>query len=176
VASGSSAQKGYFVKICIAILILFSAFSTKAFEHTVLKGDSLWLLSQQYLGTGVNWKQIMYADGTKPHAHDLVIGRVVTVSEFGAQSIQAPQSANPATDQRTTQSSHIASRGTSLSFNTALYCCGAEVVTMDAQGIFIVIPQPHPFVTQSYAPAKQEMATFMNIKISKELFDAINTN
>jgi len=164
------------VKKCIAILILACVFSTKAFEHTVVKGDSLWLLSEKYLGTGVNWKQIMYADGTKPHAHDLAIGRVVTVSEFGAQSFQAPQSANPATAQKSTQSSHIASRGTSLSFNTALYCCGAEVVTMDAQGIFIVIPQPHPFVTPSYALAKQEMATFMNIKISKELFDAINTN
>jgi hypothetical protein len=160
------------MKNCIAILILSIAFSTNAFEHTVVKGDYLWLLSQQYLGTGVNWKRIIYADGTKPQAHDLEIGRVVTVSEAGAQRFQGPESTKPTPAQRPTKSPHIALRGTSLSFNTGLFCCGAEVVTMDAQGMFIVIPQTHPLETQSYAPAKQAMATFMNIKISKELFHA----
>jgi len=171
------------MKICITILILITSIAVFSFEHAVVRGDSLWALSQHYLGSAMQWKHITYLDSSQPFARKLSVGRFVTdmvqqnenITALSSHSISSPvqgsvMKKSPVTSVFTPRTT------TSLSFNTRFYCCAADVVSMDEHGKFQITPQTHPFLTAIDQPVKQKMMSFMNINISQELLDAFNNN
>jgi hypothetical protein len=166
------------MKKCIAILILTLPVSTYAFEHLVVAGDSLWILSAHYLGSGLKWRQITYLNGRQPLEQSLTVGRFVTDEHHQKGTIvnlshPVPAITTHALPRATVTLPHNTS---SLSFNTAFYCCAKDVVSMDEYGHFQITPQSHPFFTALDTPIKQNMSSFMNINISEDLLNAFNEN
>jgi hypothetical protein len=170
------------MKKCITILILNMPVGISAFEHPVVTGDSLWELSNHYLGSGVQWKRLTYLDGSQPIERNLKVGRLVTDE---AQRKETVAVTNPVPTISNTAQSRVMKKlrvttaspphtTTHLSFNTRSYCCAEDVVSMDEHGSFQITPQTHPFFSVLDKPNKQKMSSFMNINISEDLLNVFN--
>jgi len=171
---------------CICFLILSTTY-THAYEHVVVKGDSLWSLSKRHLGSGSKWTEITYKDGSYPNEYDLTIGRTLNIASpttpLFNQAVVGNQGAvnlvnekvQPTIKQKK-QTAPLSSSQPALAFNTSVYCCASQTVVMNEFGGFEVAKEDHPFYVQEKPNTQQKMAKFMNIRISEELLDAFNDN
>jgi hypothetical protein len=168
------------MKKCIAIVILLYSDAIYSFEHEVISGDSLWSISKHYLGSGNKWQTIRYEDGTVPNPRYLKPGRIVTEPSM-QQSGENLESINQVTLEKAPQAIveiNVVQNSSSpvLSFNTASYCCSMETIVMDQHGQFEVVDEQNAFVKLFTPPKKQKMSSFMNIKISEDLINALDGN
>lgn len=166
------------MKVCITILILSLSLSLTAAEHKVVRGDSLWKLSSQYLGCGSKWKQVTYSNGSIPDPKRLIVGRTVLFNEVDVpvpKAVKAVVNVSNGADVNRNKPKE-AKTITSLSFNTSVYCCSQDIIRFDSVGEFAVSKESHPFYLRKSSNPKTNMATFMNIKISEELINAIDNN
>lgn len=73
------------VAIILALVMLLGCIgSAAAAEYTVVKGDSLWRIAKQHLGSGLKWKEIYEANKDQIKDPNLIyVGQVLSMPDAG---------------------------------------------------------------------------------------------
>ena len=77
--------------IILALIMVFGCISSAAASYTVVKGDSLWRIAQEKLGSGLKWKEIYEANKDKIKDPNLIyVGQELNLPGSGEVDPAAP--------------------------------------------------------------------------------------